>query len=138
MAGQLQIEFTALKEAGSRKGRGTGGTLVVLAGADLAMGAQTRRLLGATADVVKRAASTAKFKGNLGQTLDLLAPVGLELELGLLERSHLIGGELLGLQRLVHAVHVGRVEAEVLGDKRDSITRFIGAHFTIQRCTMVP
>ncbi len=80
MAGQLQIEFTALKEAGARKGRGTGGTLVVLAGADLAMGAQTRRLLGATADVVKRAASTAKFKGNLGQTLDLLAPAGLAFD----------------------------------------------------------
>jgi len=80
MASQLQIEFTALKEVGARKGRGAGGTLVVLAGADLALGAETRRILGAGADLVKRAAATAKFKGQSGQSLDILSPAGLSFD----------------------------------------------------------
>ena len=80
MASQLQIEFTALKEAGARKGRGAAGTLVVLAGADLALGAETRRILGAGADLLKRAAATAKFKGQSGQSLDILSPAGLAFD----------------------------------------------------------
>jgi len=80
MAGQLQIDFNALKDAGARKGRGAGsggGTLVALTGADLTLGAETRRILGSATDLVKRAAATAKFKGNAGQALDILAPAGL-------------------------------------------------------------
>mgnify|MGYP006267444099 CR=1 FL=1 len=80
MAAQLQIEFAALKDAGARKGRGGAGVLVVLAGADLALGAETRRILGAAADLVKRAAATAKFKGHAGQALDILAPAGLAFD----------------------------------------------------------
>jgi leucyl aminopeptidase len=80
MAAQLQIDFAALKDAGARKGRGAGGTLVVLAGADLSLGAETRRILGAAADLVKRAAATAAFKGNAGQVLDILAPAGLAFD----------------------------------------------------------
>ena len=85
MAGELQIDFTALKDAGARKGRSAGGataasTWVVLAGADLTMGAETRRILGGAVDLIKRAATTAKFKGQSGQSLDLLAPAGLACE----------------------------------------------------------
>ncbi len=81
MAETVQIDFTALKDAGAApKGRGakaTGGTLVVLAGSDLAMSAETQAILGDAADLVKRAAATAKFKGASGSALDILAPAGL-------------------------------------------------------------
>jgi len=84
MAETVQIYFTALKDAGTApKGRGakaSGGTLVVLAGADLAMSEATRMLLGEAADLVQRAATTAKFKGMSGSALDILAPAGLAFD----------------------------------------------------------
>ena len=84
MAETVQIDFTALKDAGAApKGRGakaSGGTLVVLAGSDLSMSAETLAILGDAADLVKRAAATAKFKGASGSALDILAPAGLPFE----------------------------------------------------------
>jgi leucyl aminopeptidase len=84
MAETVQIDFTALKDAGgATKGRGakaSGGALVVLAGSDLAMSAETQAILGDAADLVKRAAATAKFKGAGGSALDILAPAGLAFD----------------------------------------------------------
>jgi leucyl aminopeptidase len=84
MAENVQIDFTALKDAAAApKGRGAkaqGGTLVVLAGSDLAMADGAKALLGDAADLVKRAAATAKFKGASGSALDILAPAGLAFD----------------------------------------------------------
>lgn len=81
MAGELQIEFTTLNDVGGRKGRSAprapSGTLIALAGHDVSFGAETRRILGKTGEVIKRAAATAKFKGQSGQSLDILAPADL-------------------------------------------------------------
>lgn len=79
MAEAVHIEFVSLKDASApAKGKAArGGTLVVLAGADLAMSDATRSLLGEAAELVTRAAPTMKFKGRSGSTLDLLAPSGL-------------------------------------------------------------
>ena len=54
------------------------GALVVFCDDSLKFGAATRKVLGAAADVVKRAAETNRFKGKSGSTLDILAPEGLK------------------------------------------------------------
>ncbi|MDB5593222.1 MAG: leucyl aminopeptidase [Hyphomicrobiales bacterium] len=83
MAEPVQIEFVALKDAAptskGKSGKG-GGTLVVLAGADLAMSEVTRSILGDAVELVTRAAGTAKFKGRSGSVLDLIAPTGLPVD----------------------------------------------------------
>src|ERR1700712_3945232 len=55
------------------------GVLVVFCDDTLKFGAATRKALGASADVVKRAAETNQFKGKSGSTLDILAPEGLKV-----------------------------------------------------------
>ena len=84
MAETVQIDFTALKDAATAlKGRGAkaaGSTLVVLAGAGLAMSDATQAILGEALDLVGRAAATAKFKGKSGSALDILAPAGLPFD----------------------------------------------------------
>ena len=54
------------------------GVLVVFCDDTLKFGAATRKALGTSADVVKRAAETNQFKGKSGSTLDILAPGGLK------------------------------------------------------------
>ncbi len=54
------------------------GVLVVFCDDTLKFGAATRKGLGTSADVVKRAAETNQFKGKSGSTLDILAPEGLK------------------------------------------------------------
>jgi leucyl aminopeptidase len=54
------------------------GVLVVFCDDSLKFGAATRKALGTSADVVKRAAETNQFKGKSGSTLDILAPEGLK------------------------------------------------------------
>ena len=54
------------------------GVLVVFCDDTLKFGAATRKGLGTSADVVKRAAETNQFKGKSGATLDILAPEGLK------------------------------------------------------------
>jgi leucyl aminopeptidase len=51
-------------------------TLVVFAGADLALSDRTRALLKDAQDQIDRAAAAAKFKGKSGSALEILAPVG--------------------------------------------------------------
>src|SRR6266581_5989312 len=54
------------------------GTLAVFCDDALKFGAATRKTLGRTANIVKRAAATNQFKGKSGSTLDILAPEGLK------------------------------------------------------------
>src|SRR5438105_14675482 len=54
------------------------GVLVVFCDDSLKFGAATRKTLGGTANLVKRAAETNEFKGRGGSTLDILAPEGLK------------------------------------------------------------
>jgi leucyl aminopeptidase len=54
------------------------GTLVVFCDDTLKLGPETRKVLGAAAGLVKRAAATNAFKAKSGSTLDILAPEGLK------------------------------------------------------------
>src|SRR5438105_12934035 len=54
------------------------GVLVVFCDDSLKFGAATRKTLGGTANLVKRAAETNEFKGKSGSTLDILEPEGLK------------------------------------------------------------
>ncbi|QWG21525.1 leucyl aminopeptidase [Bradyrhizobium sediminis] len=54
------------------------GILVVFCDDTLKFGAETRKVLGAAADTVKRAADANRFKGKSGSTLDILAPEALK------------------------------------------------------------
>src|SRR6266581_2897909 len=54
------------------------GTLAVFCDDALKFGAATRKTLGRTANLVRRAADTNQFKGKSGSTLDILAPEGLK------------------------------------------------------------
>jgi leucyl aminopeptidase len=56
------------------------GVLVVFCDDALKFGATTRKALGAAANVVKRAASVAEFKGKSGAILDILEPQGIEIQ----------------------------------------------------------
>jgi len=56
------------------------GVLVVFCDDTLKVGPATRKMLGAAANLVKRAADTNQFKGKSGSTLDILAPEGLKAE----------------------------------------------------------
>jgi leucyl aminopeptidase len=56
------------------------GTLVVFCDEALKLGAATRKALGGAADLVKRAAAAAEFKGKNGATLDLLEPDGIKIQ----------------------------------------------------------
>jgi leucyl aminopeptidase len=54
------------------------GVLIVFCDDKLAFGGSTKRLLGAAADLVKRAAAMDRFTGKSGAALDIVAPAGLE------------------------------------------------------------
>jgi leucyl aminopeptidase len=59
-------------------GRKPGGTVVVLAGDNLSLGARARALGIET--LVRRASAAADFKGKAKSTLDLIAPSGTEMD----------------------------------------------------------
>ena len=56
------------------------GTLVVFCDDTLKFGPATRKALGKTADLVKRAAAANQFKGKSGSILDILAPEGIKIQ----------------------------------------------------------
>ena len=73
MSQTLEVTFVAFDQIQLEAGVET---LIVFAGEDLALSHATRGLLGAAADLVVRAAATAKFKGKTSSAMDLLAPAG--------------------------------------------------------------
>ncbi len=84
MAQSVKIDFVALTSLGAPVAKRTGKgktapqTLVVFAGQDLALGAATRKVLGAEGEaLVKKAAAAGKFKGKASTALDIIAPSGL-------------------------------------------------------------
>ena len=74
MSQTIEVSFASLADI---KTEGGAETLVIFAGDELALSAATRKALGSAADLVKRAAATAKFKGKPSSAMDLLAPAGL-------------------------------------------------------------
>jgi leucyl aminopeptidase len=84
MSFKLAVEFIALKDvrrsAKGKKGAASPHTLVVFAGADLAMGEATTKLLGDCIETVTRAAQAAGFKGKASSALELWAPVGIDAD----------------------------------------------------------
>jgi leucyl aminopeptidase len=56
------------------------GILVVFCDDTLRIGPATRKALNSAADLIKRAATAAHFKGKDGAVLDLLAPEGIKIQ----------------------------------------------------------
>ncbi|WP_407181177.1 leucyl aminopeptidase [Bradyrhizobium sp. STM 3562] len=56
------------------------GVLVVFCDDTLKLGDAARKVLGAAADLVKRAAASSRFKGKSGSTLDLYEPEGIKIQ----------------------------------------------------------
>src|SRR5215207_8128681 len=56
------------------------GILVVFCDDALKLGATTRKVLGAAADTIKRAAAANQFKGKSAAALDILAPDGIKIQ----------------------------------------------------------
>jgi leucyl aminopeptidase len=56
------------------------GVLVAFCDETLKLGSVTRKLLGAAADQVRRAAASSRFKGKSGTTLDLFEPEGIKIQ----------------------------------------------------------
>ena len=73
MSDAVKVGFVPLSAAAR-------GTLVVFCDGTLKFGAATRKALGGAADLVKRAAAAAEFKGKNGSTLDLLEPDGIKIQ----------------------------------------------------------
>jgi leucyl aminopeptidase len=73
MSDAVKVGFVPLSAAAR-------GTLVVFCDEALKFGAATRKALGGAADLVKRAAAAAEFKGKNGSTLDLLEPDGIKIQ----------------------------------------------------------
>jgi leucyl aminopeptidase len=73
------VSFADIAAAGPAAGGAEEGAsaLIVLAGENAALGAQTQRLVAPASAAIERAARAAKFKGKSGSALDLLAPHGL-------------------------------------------------------------
>jgi leucyl aminopeptidase len=72
MPGRLELEFAPL-------GTPAEGVLVLFCEEELKFGSAARRVLAATGDLVRRAASADRFKGKNGSALDVVAPAGLEV-----------------------------------------------------------
>ncbi len=70
----VEVAFASLADLHVREGEPRPDTLVVFAGENMALSAETRTLLGAAASVLPRAAETAKFKGKVGSAIEILAP----------------------------------------------------------------
>ena len=70
----VDVEFAALADFQVQTGAPRPDTLVVFAGEGAALSAATRKLLGAAAENLPRAAGVAKFKGKTSTAMDILAP----------------------------------------------------------------
>ena len=73
MADMLQIEFASLSAAPV-------GTLVVLAGDDLALGSAARGIDERSKGAIKKAAAAANFSGKAKSAIEILAPPGLDTQ----------------------------------------------------------
>jgi leucyl aminopeptidase len=73
MADMLQIEFASLSAAPV-------GTLVVLAGDDLALGSAARGIDERSKGAIKKAAAAANFTGKAKSAIEILAPPGLDTQ----------------------------------------------------------
>src|SRR4051812_28682996 len=71
MSDAIKVGFVPLSSAAR-------GILVVFCDDGLKLGPATAKALGGAADLVKRAASVAGFKGKSGAALDILAPEGVK------------------------------------------------------------
>ncbi len=96
------------------------GSLVVFCDDGLKFGPATRKLLGAAADLVQRAARSERFTGKAGSSLDLIHPEGLKvarlLVAGIGKRSELkdfvrLGGGVMG--KLPKAASEATIVAEL-------------------------
>ena len=80
----VEIDFTPFdtvaRLAGQNGEEGSGGTLVIFAGADLALSPTTRGIMAPAMNALERAAKVARFKGKSGSILELLAPQGLNVD----------------------------------------------------------
>ncbi len=81
MHSSVEVDFIALADVGSSRGKrakpASAGVMVVFAGADVKFAQATHDLLLPLQPTVEKAAKVAKFKGNAGSTLDLIAPTGI-------------------------------------------------------------
>jgi leucyl aminopeptidase len=84
----VEIVFASFEDLATRANRPDSGTLVTFAGEDLALSHATRNLLGSAADLVGRAATSARFKGKTSSAMDLLAPAGLKAARLLVAGAH--------------------------------------------------
>ncbi|MDN3278463.1 leucyl aminopeptidase [Frankia sp. RB7] len=73
MSDAIKVGFVPLSSAAR-------GILIVFCDDTLKVGAATAKALGGAAELVKRAAAAASFKGKTGAALDILAPEGLKTE----------------------------------------------------------
>ncbi|WFU77736.1 leucyl aminopeptidase [Bradyrhizobium sp. CIAT3101] len=73
MSDAIKVGFVPLTSAAR-------GILIVFCDDDLKVGPATAKALGGAAEIVKRAAAAASFKGKTGSALDILAPEGLKVE----------------------------------------------------------
>jgi leucyl aminopeptidase len=96
------------------------GSLVVFCDDTLKLGPATRKLIGAAADLVQRAAQSERFTGKAGSSLDLIHPEGLKvarlLVVGIGKRSELkdfvrFGGGVMG--KLPKAASEATIVAEL-------------------------
>ena len=108
----VDVEFIGLDQIAAE-----GGTLVLFAGADMAMGEAATALTRDARDTLTRAASVAKFKGKSGSVLDLLAPAAVQADRLLVvgtvadkalpgHRFVTLGGSVMGKLKLASAVTV--------------------------------
>ena len=70
----IDIDFAALSDLKVRGGEPGSETLVVFAGESTVLSTETRTLLGPAAELLPRAAATAKFKGRASSSFELLSP----------------------------------------------------------------
>ena len=104
------------------------GSLVVFCDDGLKFGPATRKLLGAAADLVQRAAKSERFTGKAGSSLDLIHPEGLKvarlLVAGIGKRSELkdfvrLGGAVMG--KLPKAATEATIVAELPDGPLDAL-----------------
>src|SRR4051812_24600551 len=72
MAATLELKFTRFSTPDE-------GVLVVFCDEGLTFGAASQRILESAGDLISRVASTERFKGKQGTTIDILAPNGLSV-----------------------------------------------------------
>lgn len=91
MSHVLDVDFISFKDvklAPKAAKTGPSTTLVVLAGADAALGKASKTILGEAAGLVAKAAHSAQFKGAAKSTMELLAPQGLGVDRLLVVGTH--------------------------------------------------